>query len=119
MSHGLGFYSPKAIPRKERGDWKEGFGVGVFGKRRSDGGLGRKKMSDARGHAVSDARRRKARPSSSRGCWASGLVRPKRGNDARAGVTGRGEEMGCQAESEEKGNFLFLFPFQLFQSIFK
>jgi hypothetical protein len=43
--HGLGFYSPKAIPRKERGDWKEGFGFGVFGKRRSDGGLGRKKMA--------------------------------------------------------------------------
>jgi hypothetical protein len=43
-SHGLGFYSPKAIPRKERGDWEEGFGFGVFGKRRSDGGLGRKTM---------------------------------------------------------------------------
>jgi hypothetical protein len=44
-SHGFGFYSPKAIPRKERGDWKEGFGFGVFGKRRSDDGLGRKKMA--------------------------------------------------------------------------
>jgi hypothetical protein len=43
--HGLGFYSPKVIPRKERGDWKEGFGVDIFGKRRSDGGLGRKKMA--------------------------------------------------------------------------
>jgi hypothetical protein len=44
-SHGLGFYSPKTIPRKERGDWKEGFGVGIFGKRKSDGSLGRKKMA--------------------------------------------------------------------------
>jgi hypothetical protein len=43
--HGLSFYSPKAIPRKERGDWKEGFGVGIFGKRRSNDGLGRKKMA--------------------------------------------------------------------------
>jgi hypothetical protein len=61
--------------------------------------------------------RRKARQLAS---WASGRVGPKAGNDARAGVTGRGEkrsnagrseEVGCRAESEEKGNFLFLFPF--------
>jgi hypothetical protein len=38
---------------------------------------------------------------------------------ARGEVTGRGEEMGCRAKSEEKEIFLFLFPFQLFQSIFK
>jgi hypothetical protein len=54
------FYSPKAIARKEREDWEERFGFGVFGKRRSDGGLGRKKVPNARGHAVSDAQRRKA-----------------------------------------------------------
>jgi hypothetical protein len=34
---------------------------------------------------------------------------------ARGKVTGHEEEMGCQAESEEKEIFLFfLFPFQLF-----
>jgi hypothetical protein len=38
-----------------------------------------------------------------------------RGKEKHAG---HGEEMGCRAESEEKGNFLFLFPFQLFQSKF-
>jgi hypothetical protein len=52
--------------------------------------------------------RRKALPLAS---WASGRVRPKAGNDARAGVTGRGEEVGYRPESEKKGNFLFLFSF--------
>jgi hypothetical protein len=31
--HGLGFYSPKVIPRKERRIGRKGFGFGVFGKR--------------------------------------------------------------------------------------
>jgi hypothetical protein len=60
-------------------------------------------------------RRRKAWQLTS---WASGRVRPKAGNDARAGVmgrgerrsnAGRGEEVGCRAESEKKENFLFFF----------
>jgi hypothetical protein len=30
-----------------------------------------------------------------------------------------GEELGFRAENEERGKFLFLFPFQIFQSILK
>jgi hypothetical protein len=30
-----------------------------------------------------------------------------------------GKEMGCRAESEGNEDFRFLFPFQLFQGIFK
>jgi hypothetical protein len=61
-------------------------------------------------------RKRKKRQLAS---WASGRVRPKAGNDPHAGVTGRGEkrsnagrgeEVGCRAESEEN-EFFFLFPF--------
>jgi hypothetical protein len=29
------------------------------------------------------------------------------------------KELGFRAKSEERGKFLFLFPFQIFQSIFK
>jgi hypothetical protein len=50
------FYSPKAIPRKERGDWEERFGFDVFGKGRSDGGLGRKKVPDTWGPPVSETK---------------------------------------------------------------
>jgi hypothetical protein len=60
-------------------------------------------------------RRRKARQLAS---WASGRVRPKAGcgeRRARSGVTGRGEEVGCRAESEKKGNFLF-FLFNYFKA---
>jgi hypothetical protein len=50
------FYSPKAIPRKERGDWVERFDFGIFGKGRSNSGLGRKKVPDARGPLVSETK---------------------------------------------------------------
>jgi hypothetical protein len=32
------------------------------------------------------------------------------------GEGGRGEEMGCRAESEEKGNFFFFFLFNYFKA---
>jgi hypothetical protein len=35
------------------------------------------------------------------------------------GKQAAGEEMGCRTESEGNEDFRFLFPFQLFQSIFK
>jgi hypothetical protein len=83
--------------------------------------------------------RRKARQLSRAGCWASGRSRPKRRSGTRVGATGRlgpkrtqirrssvGEgtratvkEWACRAKSEEKGKFLFLFSFQILQSIFK
>jgi hypothetical protein len=79
--------------------------------------VGRKKTPDRWGHAVSDATEKEGAAVLSRGCWASDRIRPKAdadravqcergrrswsrpksaqaGNDARAGVTGRGEEVG-------------------------
>jgi hypothetical protein len=77
---------------------------------------GGRRWSNTRGPAVSDATEKESAAARELG------QRPESaqaGYDARAEVTGRGEEVGYRAESEEKGNFLFLFPFQLFQSIFK
>jgi hypothetical protein len=59
-------------------------------------------VSDATEKESTAARELGQRPGSAQG-----------GDDARAGVTGRGEEVGYRAESEKKGNFLFLFPFQI------
>jgi hypothetical protein len=79
-------------------------------------------------HAVSDATKKEGVASLSRDCWASGRSWPKRGTARarRQWATGKEEatraavkELGFRAESEEKGKFLFLFPFQIFQSIFK
>jgi hypothetical protein len=101
-----------------------------------------RRWPDMRGHVVSDATEKEGATALSRGCWASGQIRPKAdadraiqcgrgrrswsrpesaqaGNDARAETMGRGERVGYRAKSEEKDKFLFLFPFQLFQSIFK
>jgi hypothetical protein len=51
--HELGFYSPKAVPRKERRDLRNGFDSVKQG-RKSDSGLGRKKTLDRWDHGVSD-----------------------------------------------------------------
>jgi hypothetical protein len=103
-STGIQFYSPKAIPRKERRIGRKEFGFGVFRKRRSDGGFNLRKGTRLTSGPVMSATQseRPTRQRARAGCWASGRIRPKAGNGARAGATGRGEELGFWAEREEE-----------------
>jgi hypothetical protein len=102
--------------------WK-GIGRGVEKKKAS---------SDMRGRDVSDTQRRKPRCSSELGCWRLlGSAQAGEQGKRETGIRGDGphareqagrSESGLRvswAENQEEKRIPFLFPFQIFQSIFK
>jgi hypothetical protein len=111
------FYSPKAVPRKEKGGFDSDSVGGNDGKK-SVAGVEKKKMSPDRwDHGVSDTQRRKHGSALARACWAIGWAWPKRRSGTRAREKSEWASWWAAGPKAEKNEiFFFFFLFKYFKA---